>query len=478
MQYKYAFDLKPPGVHYVFALAESIFGQSMFSMRVFDMLWQSFTGLIIFLITYKVSKSKVAGFVSSAMYIFLYYRYDYWHTLQADGFLNLSLSITILLLLAEDIRESFFKIFLSGLLFSFTIIFKYTLIIFLPFVFIFFLFFNKNSFTKNIKLIAYFLFGFVLFQVIIFGLYYLTGALKQFIDIQFVQIPLYANIGFETVSMDFILSNIYRLFLGSVYSPLIFLSLLLFLFLIIRRTLTGDILILVSWFLCTIFNLIVQWKFFYYHFLVIIPPLAVCAVVAVNLLSRNLFRKNNRVLAYTIVIIFSTLYFILAFKPYYQNYQNLYSYLNNVSTLEDLYIKNGITSDSAFMIGNTFQAVDYVKANTKESDYIYVWGFDPLVYYLSDRKCASRFIYNYPIYWKENNVSYRQEFINELKLNNPRLILVSSRDPLYYLSGYHEDSKQILDRFPDIKSYLESKYTYTAQIESFTIYHLNKDKSN
>ena len=241
---------------------------------------------------------------------------------------------------------------------------------------------------------------------------------------------------------------------------------------------TGDIFILLSWLVSTMFNLIVQWKFFYYHYLVIIPPLAVVAVVAVTLLNRKLLKQYKPVLTYTLIIILTIVYFILGFKPYYQNYRNLYSYLYNERTLEEMYIKNGITSDSAFMIGNTFKAVDYVKANTKESDFIYVWGFDPLVYYLSGRKCASRFIYNYPIYWKGNNVLFRDEFINELKLNNPKLILVSERDPLYYISGYHEDSKQILDRFPDIKSYLESKYTYIAQLEGFTIYRLNYDKSN
>ena len=99
-------------------------------------------------------------------------------------------------------------------------------------------------------------------------------------------------------------------------------------------------------------------------------------------------------------------------------------------------------------------------------------GFDPLVYYLSGRHCVSRFIYNFPLYWKENNTVFRQEFINSINREKPKIILVSQHDELYYISGYKEDSKLMLKRFPEFNRFIEVNYDYKTQIDDFYIYTL------
>jgi hypothetical protein len=165
-------------------------------------------------------------------------------------------------------------------------------------------------------------------------------------------------------------------------------------------------------------------------------------------------------------------YTAFAFKPYLTGYGNLYDWASGNKSLKDVYEVNGITEDSVFMISKTLRAVDAVRLYSDPVDEIYVWGFDPLVYYLSGRKSSSRFIYNFPLLWKAENAKFRSEFIGDLTKRNPRLILVAKDDPLVFISGYNEDSKELLKRFPEFYEFIAEKYTYRNTIDDFELYEL------
>ena len=472
INYKYVFDLKPPGVHFVFAFAQFLLGKSMLGMRAFDILWQSATGFVLFLITYKMAFSKLAGLLSSVLYIFLYFKMDYWHTLQADGFLNLPFALSILILITLKKEKFSSTVLLSGFLFGVTILFKYTLILFLPLLIAVFLFETDSPFLKRIKKILLYISGFITAILLTAVLYYFSGALGYFFDIQFVQTPLYAKIGYETESVGFIAANIIRLFFGSVYSPLILSSALLAVYLAGTKQFNNKLIILFAWIISSLAGLIIQWKFFLYHFLVIIPSLSVGASIFISRINER-FRKSFPVSITVSSVIILIIYFLFGFKPYSVNYSDLLSYMKGDKTLEQVYIEKGFTSDSAFMIGKTFNAIDYIKTNTSESDGIYVWGFDPLIYYLSGRHCVSRFIYNFPLYWKEDNEEFQKEFLVDLYNDKPRMILVSQRDPLYFISGYRDDSKSMLEKFSGFKSFIDENYIYKTKIDDFYFYELN-----
>jgi hypothetical protein len=183
-------------------------------------------------------------------------------------------------------------------------------------------------------------------------------------------------------------------------------------------------------------------------------------------------------LAYSFAGLLFLVYIAFGFKPYISNYSTLESLTEGKKTLSEAYIQNGITEDSVFMIGKTFRAIEYVNSATNPDDKIYVWGFDPLVYYLSGRKSSSRFIYNYPLYWKGNNERFRREFMNDMNSNIPKLILVAQKDPLPFISGYNEDSKQMVERFTDFKDMLELRYSFRKQIDDFFFYELKKENNH
>ena len=292
MNYLYAFDLKPPGSQFLFAFAQFVSGGSMFNFRIFDMVWQTLTAYILFIIAFRLTDKKSLSLVSAFLYLFLYYRLDYWHTLQADGSLNLPFAVCVLLLLSSYDRHSFVKIFLAGIMFAAALLFKYTIISFLPLVFVCFLISRKEVSSLRFKNIAAFLFGIVVLTGITALLFVFTGAFKELVNIQFVQTPLYTKLAYETETSEYIFRQLTGLFTFSVYTPLIYFSLFGFILLLIKRKLDFVNALVFSWIVSSLFSLIIQWKFYYYHFLVIIPSLSLGAIVFVSFILDNL--KQNR----------------------------------------------------------------------------------------------------------------------------------------------------------------------------------------
>ena len=472
MNYLHVFDLKPPGIHILFSLIQLIFGESMFSARIFDILWQSLTAFVIALISFRLQAGKFLSLLSSFFYLFLYYRLDYWHTLQTDGALNLFFAAAVLLLLGSYKIHSFAKIFLAGLLFAIALAIKYTIITFVPFLFIVFIADKKILLSLRLKNILVFSLGAAFTGLLIIAVYFYSGALSAFLDVQFVQTPLYTKIAYETEQAGYISSQILKLFFYSAYSPLIMLSFFALVYSVIYKTFDFRNFLIFAWILSSIISLIIQWKFYYYHFLVIIPPISMGAVYGLSQL-KNLF-KGKKIVYRIILLVFICGFSIFGFKPYIGNYDTLFSYLSGSEDLKSVYIKNGFTSDSVFMISKTLKAVDIVKQNSSINDGIFVWGFDPLIYYLSERKCISRFIYNFPLLWKGENSAFRKEFIDEISRQEPKLIVVAANDPLYFISGYNEDSKMLIQRFPEFNEFLNTKYEFKTNADDYEIYELKK----
>ncbi len=435
------------------------------------MVWQTLTAYILFIIAFRLTDKKSLSLVSAFLYLFLYYRLDYWHTLQADGSLNLPFAVCVLLLLSSYDRHSFVKIFLAGIMFAVVLLFKYTIISFLPLVFVCFLISRKEVSSLRFKNIAAYLFGIVVLTGITALLFVFTGAFKELVNIQFVQTPLYTKLAYETETSEYILGQLTGLFTFSVYTPLIYFSLFGFILLLIKRKLDFVNALVFSWIVSSLFSLIIQWKFYYYHFLVIIPSLSLGAIVFVSFILDNLKQNRKRPAAFIFAILLLG-FIAFSYKPYISNYETLSGYFSGRETLKDVYLKNGFTQDSVFMIKKTFNAIDYVNQHSNADDLIYLWGYDPIVYYLSGRKCVSRFIYNVPLLWKGENTEFRKEFMIEMNKKNPKLILVASGDPLYFISGYNEDSKQLLERFVEFSSFIREKYVFKKRIDDYDYYEL------
>jgi hypothetical protein len=182
--------------------------------------------------------------------------------------------------------------------------------------------------------------------------------------------------------------------------------------------------------------------------------------------------ENKKKVIIAALGLISACFVIYAGKPYVDNYNTLFSFASGKLSLKDAYIKNGITTDSVFMIRKTFNTIDFVNQNSVITDNIFVWGYDPLVYYLTGRHCVSRFVYHIPLLWKAGNDNFRKEFMVDMNNTNPKLIVIANNDPLYYISGYNEDSKQLLERFPEFNNFITEKYIFKKRIDDYDLYEI------
>ncbi len=101
---------------------------------------------------------------------------------------------------------------------------------------------------------------------------------------------------------------------------------------------------------------------------------------------------------------------------------------------------------------------------------VFVWGFEPVIYWLSEREPASRFIYNVPqrAPWERKHA--RAELTRDLKQNQPAMIVVQRNDVFPAVTGSLSDSRQSLLRYPALKSLLEQDYQLARRIEDFELY--------
>lgn len=479
IQYRYFYDIKPPLVHFVYAFAELLTGGSMIGMRIFDLLWQALTAFIIFLISLRFTKKRYYSLLPAFLYLLFYFRFDYWNTLQADGFLNLPFSVSILFLIDALENNDRTKYFISGIFISLAILFKYTIASLLPLLFIIIVFSKRDQLKILLKNYLLYLTGLLLIIGMIFLIFLITGAFSQFWHINFIDTPGYSRIGYgitPSFSYEFIayiFSNLYDSLLFC--SPLILFSLAYFIIKLVKKEFYLKEGMLFIWQIAVLINLIIQWRFFPYHFLVIFPPLAIGFAAGFQE-SYNLLNKKFKKIVFTSFALILIIFCIKTFMPYLNGYKDLFSVLKKEHTLKEMYIKNGVSR--YYNIENTFNAVDTIKMLTKPEDKIFLWGFDCSIYYLSGRECATRFIYNLPLYWQVKNDALKKEFLDGLKTDLPKLILVSEGDDMAVVSGYPLDSKHLLEQFTEFNSLLKEKYRFKLKVGTFYFYELIPEMQN
>jgi Dolichyl-phosphate-mannose-protein mannosyltransferase len=115
-------------------------------------------------------------------------------------------------------------------------------------------------------------------------------------------------------------------------------------------------------------------------------------------------------------------------------------------------------------------AAGYVRATTRPDDEVFIWGFEPLVYVLSERRTPTRFHFAVPLVSPWAPQAWRRELLRDLAARPPSLFLVLQNDPIPWASGRNDDSRQQLAQFPELDSFLRRHYRFERQLEDFSIF--------
>jgi hypothetical protein len=111
-----------------------------------------------------------------------------------------------------------------------------------------------------------------------------------------------------------------------------------------------------------------------------------------------------------------------------------------------------------------------IRSRTASEDSVFIWGFEPSIYFLAERPLASRFTYNVPQRTEWQRQYSRRELLRDLSHNRPRVLVVQRRDVFGSVTGSPLDSKDELPNFPELRLLIESQFRKVKEIEDFEIY--------
>jgi len=119
----------------------------------------------------------------------------------------------------------------------------------------------------------------------------------------------------------------------------------------------------------------------------------------------------------------------------------------------------------------------WVRGHTRATEPVFVWGFEPVIYWLSERPSATRFIYNVAqrSAWEQGPA--RRELLRDLRATPPAVLVVQQHDVFPSVTGRAADSKAELDDFPELSRLLRDDFELAQRIEDFEIYTRLPDKS-
>jgi hypothetical protein len=118
---------------------------------------------------------------------------------------------------------------------------------------------------------------------------------------------------------------------------------------------------------------------------------------------------------------------------------------------------------------------DWVSRNTKASDSILIWGFEPVVYWISGRRPATRFIYNVPQRSQWQTETSQRIFMQEVARSRPSVVIVQHHDVFPGVTGNMTDSASDLARFPELDAYVSAHYEPETSIDDFDVYRRKLD---
>lgn len=473
--YRDAWEIKPPGIYYLFWAVFELFGRSMFAMRLFDVCWTLATAALLFVIGKKLW-SFWAGIFGALLFLARYaLGFDFWHTTQCDGFASLPLVGAAALLLLVEERRRFLYALIGGALIGFAIIFKPTLGLFLllPFMVVFITSGQESCScpTRLLRFAGYVL-GCAAFLLAIVIFMSVQGGLRDMIAIVFKWNQAYAALSSSTPLFVKIPVQTMQFLLGGQYLLLKLIGLLAIAATIqlVRDRTGGRVRWFVpTWALLMLAGVWVQDKYHAYHWLPVLPPIGLLAGYGIVMVGSWLNRIAGRAARPVAATGLALLAFLLA-TAWLAQFRFPLEYLTGRISQETYLAEYRDRASPDFSFAADLQMAAFLDKNTAPGTPVYIWGFEPLVYFLADRPSASRFITLQPLVTPWSPPAWRQELITDLEKKRPPFILVLHNDVFPWVTTSLLDSAGQLEYFPQLQMLLNENYALTARLEDFDIY--------
>lgn len=114
--------------------------------------------------------------------------------------------------------------------------------------------------------------------------------------------------------------------------------------------------------------------------------------------------------------------------------------------------------------------VSYLRMNSAPGDQVFVWGTQPLIYFLAQRRPPTRFVSNLALISPWGPPRWREELVRTLDTSPPRFIVVARHDGIPTISYTTLDSEQYLGVYPSLANFISQNYQRVVNLADFAIY--------
>jgi len=464
-------DHKPPFIYLIYGMAVKIFGHRYVSINIMDIFWRLGTLIVVYKLATRVY-GKREGLVAAAVYGIWSAAVGsaYWWTAQAEGFMALPLALAVYYYLKDRMDAHI----LCGIMIALAGMLKTTAILMFVMILIAILVVPRKTwepYPKRAKFLS-FLFGNLVVLIPVTLYFALSFAIDDVWNTVFT-FNLYhsgVNVPFEKFWNKFrYLFTFFPPFwivvwVKSLYSEEE------------RRRHTG---LVTAWLLVSFLMVLIQRKYFLYHYFVAIVPAALLAARGMGIIAD--YAKGRAGKALRVAVVAAAAIWI-CFSAY--GWIG-FVYVSNVVHYRSIEFMTGKIDKGTYFgrfgdpRGDTNLIEDravaaYVRDRTKPDETFLVWGFEPLVNFWAVRKAPNRFNSDYPLTFepdsevtKKLREKWRKDFIEEMESNPPVYIAVVHND----VNALEKtDSAAQLEKFPEFKDFMGRKYEIETTIKDFDIY--------
>ena len=495
MPYRDAWDFKPPGIFAVYAFVRAIFGPAEWSIRLFEILGLASVGAAFILFSSRFFQDVRIGVVGAALAVLVHAELEFWHTAQPESFGGMLTAWALVLATFEPHgddprgrRKQLSAWALAGACYGLAFLMKPPLGAgaVVSSAFVTFRVYRRPGFgSRWIQLVWPTLTmaaGSIVPIAACVVWYAARGALHELYDAIFVFAPQYTRLSWEGASvLRGIPGALYLAFeewfvdlsgptAAGVLAALILPPLApreregtLHLLAVIAVQLAG-----VAW----------QGKFFPYHYgASLVLGSLVAGLGAYKAWKHAVGRGFPAVAAYVAIAAF-----IIQTRSATRDTRTdfldrciaRHQQLLGLSdmTREELDAKLYSVADVSY--GANRRVAEFLRRELAPTDFAFIWGFEPIIYDMSERRPASRYIYNVPqrVAWAKEQT--RELLMADLDARPPKAIVVEHRDVFPVVTGDAFDSADTLKRFPALAARINDNYALTTTIEDFDVYMLRQ----
>jgi 4-amino-4-deoxy-L-arabinose transferase-like glycosyltransferase len=411
------YDIKMPGLYYIYALILLIFGQTAAGIHL-GLLAINVTTVVMLYFMAKRFFDLTAGIMAAAAYAVMAaswavqgYSANAEHLLLAPALAGI-----LLMLRGLDCgKKAIF--FFSGILLGVSFIIKHQGIFFCGFTAIYLLtqFLTKFKNQRRFCLTRYILFlAGIAMPFISLCLYFrVLGLYDKFQFWMFEYTRAYAarmpfDVGLERCKNAVIaMSHSAILFwilagigLGSLF---------------IRKNVRNRIPFILLFLFCSLAAVVPGYHFYPHYFVLALPSLALSAGIGVSAMTSSLFFPRKRKFQ-----IFSQITILMAAIGYALVVEREYMFIMPPSDISHVLFGANPFPEAA-------PIADYIKSHSRPNDSVAVLGSEPEIYFYADRRSASPYIFAYPLMeTREYGAKMQQEMIRDIEAAKPRFIVFAN----------------------------------------------------